>query len=253
MRWSATAISWTVFVCVFAGAVLGMLLRKALPEDHLSADSKDIVRLGTGLIATMAALVLGLLIGAAQTSFSSQRSELTQMSANIILLDRVLAHYGPETREVRELLRRAVIRLLNQVQPDDGSEPGKAEPTAAGGEILYDKLQALRPQSDLQRSLQPQALGLMLTIGQTRWLMFEQAERSIPMPLLAVPVSWLAIIFLTFGLYAPRNATVVMVLIVCALSVAGAIFLILELDEPFTGWIRFSSAPLQNALSQLGQ
>jgi hypothetical protein len=250
---STVAISWTVFACVFAGTVLGMLLRKALPEHHLSADSKDIVRLGTGLIATMAALVLGLLIGAAQTSFSSQRSEFTQRSANIILLDRVLAHYGQETREIRDLLRRTVIRMIDQIQPDDGSRPGKVEPTAARGEILYDKLQALRPQGDLQRSLQAQALGLMLTIGQTRWLMFEQAERSLPMPFLVILVSWLAIIFVTFGLYAPRNATVITILIVCALSIAGAIFLILELDQPFTGGIRISSAPLRNALSQLGQ
>ena len=157
-----------------------MLLRKALPEDHLSADSKDMVRLGTGLIATMAALVLGLLIGAAQTSLSSQRSEFTQMSANIIVLDRILVHYGPEAREIRELLRRTVMRLLNQIQPDDGSGPGKVEPTAVRGEILYDKLQALRPQGDPQRSLQTQALGLMLTIGHTRWLMFEHASDRFP-------------------------------------------------------------------------
>jgi len=250
---SAVAISWTVFACVFAGPVLGMSLRRALPDDHLSADSKDIVRLGTGLIATMAALVLGLLIGSAQNSFSAQRSEFIKMSANIVLLDRVLAHYGPETRETRDLLRRTVIRVLNRLEPHDGSRPGRAAPTTAKGEVLFDELQALRPQSDLQRSLQARALSLTLTIGQTRWLMFEQADRSIPMPFLVVLVSWLAIIFLTFGLYAPRNATVVTVLIVCALSIAGGIFLILELDQPFAGWIHISTAPLLNALSQLGQ
>jgi hypothetical protein len=250
---SAVAISWTVFAGVFAGAVFGMLLRKVLPDHHLGTESKDIVRLGMGLIATMSALVLGLLIASAQSSYGTQRSEFTQMSSNIILLDRVLAHYGPETSEIRDLLRGAVVRMLNQVSPVDGARPGKVDPTAAKGEVLYDKLQALRPQSDGQRSLQAQALSLMLAIGQTRWLMFEQAGRSIPMPFLVVLVSWLAFIFLTFGLYAPPNATVVTILLVCALSIAGAIFLILELDEPFGGWMQISTAPLRNALSQLGQ
>lgn len=250
---STLAITLTVFLCVFAGAVIGMLLRKVLPHDHSSAESKDIVRLGTGLIATMSALVLGLLIGSAQTSFNAQRSELTQMASNVIVLDRVLAHYGPETGELRGLLRQGVIRMINQVSPEDRSRPGRVGGTTASGEVLYDKLQALTPQNDVQRSLQAQALSLALTIGQTRWLMFEQGDRSIPMPFLVILVSWIAIIFVTLGLYAPPNATVFSILIVCALSVAGAIFLILELDQPFAGWIQTSATPLRNALSNLGQ
>lgn len=250
---STLAITLTVFLCVFAGALLGMFLRRVLPEHHSSAESKDVVRLGTGLIATMSALVLGLLIGSAQTSFNAQRSELTQMASNVIVLDRVLAHYGPETGELRGLLRQGVIRMINQVSPEDRSRPGRVEGTTASGEVLYDKLQALTPQNDVQRSLQAQALSLALTIGQTRWLMFEQGDRSIPMPFLVILVSWIAIIFVTLGLYAPPNATVFSILIVCALSVAGAIFLILELDQPFAGWIQTSAAPLRNALSNLGQ
>jgi hypothetical protein len=250
---SAAAISWIVFACVFAGAVVGMLLSKVLPAHHLSAESKDIVKLGTGLIATMAALVLGLLIGSAQNSFNSHRSEFTQMASNVIVLDRVLAHYGSDASEARHLLRGAVVRMLDQMSPADGSRPVKTEQPAPSGEVLYDKLQALTPQDDGQRALRAQALSLAFTIGQTRWLMFEQADRSIPMPFLVVLVAWLAIIFVTFGLYAPPNATVVSILIVCALSIAGAIFLILELDQPVGGWIRISTAPLRNALAQLGQ
>ncbi len=250
---SAMAISWTVFACLFAGGLLGTWLRTALPEHHLSTESKDMVRLGMGMIATMSALVLGLLIASAQSSYSTQRSELTQMSTNVILLDRALAHYGPETKEVQGLLRGVVVRTLNQVWAEEGSQSGPLEQREAKGEVLYDKLHDLTPQNDAQRSLQSQALSLAFTIGQTRWLMFEQGGRSIPNPFLVVLVCWLTIIFVSFGIFAPLNATVVIVLFVCALSIAGAIFLILELDQPFAGWIKIPSTPLRNALALLGQ
>jgi hypothetical protein len=250
---SSMAISGIVFACVFGGALLGMFLRAVLPEHHLSTDSKNLINLGMGLIATMAAVVLGLLIAAAQGSYGTQLSELTQLSANIVLLDRVLALYGPETKEARDLLRRAVVRVLDQTWPEDSSQPGQLEPTAAGGEALYDKIQALAPQNDAQRSLQTQALSLSTNLAQTRWLMFEQKGSSIPMPFLVVLVFWLAIIFISFGLYAPPNTTVIVTLLVCALSLAGALFLILELDQPFEGWIQIPSAPLRDALTHLGQ
>ena len=110
---SDIAISMILFACVFAGALLGIYLRTALPEHHLSTESKDVVKLGMGLIATMAALVLSLLIASTKGSYDTQRSELRQLSANIMLLDRVLAHYGPETKDSRDLLRHAVVRVLD--------------------------------------------------------------------------------------------------------------------------------------------
>jgi hypothetical protein len=250
---SALAIAVIVFACVFGGALLGMLLRAALPEHHLSTDSKDVVKLGMGLIATMAALVLGLLIASTKGSYDTQRSELTQMSTNIILLDRVLAHYGPETKEARNLLRHSVVRVLDQIWPEDSSQPAQLDPTAAGAEPLYDKIQALAPQNEAQRSLQAKALSTTTDIAQTRWLMFEQQGSSIPMPFLVVLVFWLTIIFVSFGLYAPPNATVFMTLFVCAVSVSGAIFLILQLDRPFEGPIQIPSTPLRTALAHLGQ
>jgi hypothetical protein len=116
-----------------------------------------------------------------------------------------------------------------------------------------DKIQELSPQNDAQRSLQAQAFSLAVALGHTRWLMFEQSGGSIPMLLLVVLVSWLTLLFVSFGLYAPANATVVMTLLVCALSVAGAIFLILELDLPFEGLMQVPSTPLRNVLTHLGQ
>jgi len=246
------AISWIVFACVFGGALLGMCLRAVLPDRHLSTDSKDFVKLAVGLIGTMSALVLGLLIASAKSSFDTQGSELTQMSANVILLDRAMAHYGPETKEARDLLRRSVVRALDRMWPEATSGPAQLEPTAES-ESVYDKIQKLSPRNEAQRSLQAQALRITTDLQQTRWLLVEQQGGSIPMPFLVLLVFWVTIIFVSFGLIAPPNATVIAILFVCALSVSGAIFLILELDQPFEGFIQMSSAPLRNALAHLGQ
>src|SRR5215468_3034950 len=110
---SPMAISWIVFGVIFGGALLGMTLRRLLPEHHLSQDSKDVVKLGMGLIGTIAALVLGLLVASAKSSFDTQRNGLAQLSANAVLLDRILAHYGPETKECREQLRDTVAAMID--------------------------------------------------------------------------------------------------------------------------------------------
>jgi hypothetical protein len=241
-------------VCVFSGALLGKFFRSFLPQDHLSQDSKDLVKLGMGLIATMTALILGLLTASAKSSYDKQRTDLAMMSANIILLDRALAHYGPETKEVRDLLRGYVSRGIDQMWPKNRVHSSQLEPLMfQGGDILYDKIQALAPQNDAQRSLQAKALSLAADIGQTRFLMFVQQSGSIPMVFLGVLVFWLSILFVSFGLSAPSNATVFVTLLICAISISGAIFLILELDQPFEGLIQVSSAPLRNVLAHLGQ
>jgi hypothetical protein len=244
------AIRLIVLACVFGAALIGMFLRTVLPEQHLSADSKDTVRLGIGVISTMAALVLGLLVASAKNFYDAQSSELTQMSANVILLDRVLAHYGPEAKEARDLLRGAVARTLNLIWHQDHSE---MVPTATGGEVLYDKIQALSPKNDAQHALQAQASSMAIDLGKLRWLMFEQGSTSISLPLLWMLVFWLVIVFTSFGLFAPNNSTVIATLFLCALSVSGAIFLILEMYTPFRGLMQISSAPLRNALAHLGQ
>jgi hypothetical protein len=231
-----------------------MLLRNLLPEHHLDADSKDVIKLGMALIATMCALVLGLLIASAKGSYDAQSGEFTQMSANIIQLDRILARYGPETKGVRDVLRRTALSL-DRSWSEGTSRSAKLDSpeTRAAGASFYEKIQELAPRNDFQRSLQSQALQIALDLGRTRSLLLEQAGSSIPTPFLVVMVFWLAVIFTSFGLFAPYNATVIATLFVCALSVSGAIFLILELDSPFTGLMQISDIPLRNALAHLGQ
>ena len=250
---STIAIGGTVFACVFGGALLGIFLRAVLPDHHLSSESKDVVRLGTGLLATMSALVLGLLIASAKGSYDVKNSELTQMAANVVLLDRVLAHYGPETKDARDLLRRSVARALDLMWPTNGSRSAELNPAATGAEDLYENIQALSSPTEAQRTLRAEALRIAVDLGRTRALLFAQSGSAIPLPFLGILVFWVAVIFVSFGLFAPRNATVVATLFVCALSVSGAIFLIVELDRPFQGFLRVSSAPLRTALASLGQ
>jgi hypothetical protein len=246
-------ISLIVFACIFGGAVLGILLHAVLPQHHLSAESKDIVKLGMGLVGTMAALVLGLLVASAKSSYDTQSAEVTQLTSNVALLDRILAHYGPETKESRNLLRETVARVVTQIWVEDGASAGPTSPPAAGGEVLYDKVQELSPKNDAQRSLKNQALSIVMETGKLRQLMFTQGTATISTPLLVVLVVWLSFIFISFGLFAPFNATVISSLFVSALSVSGAIFLILDMYTPYTGVIGISSAPLQIALAQLAQ
>jgi hypothetical protein len=250
---TSLAIGSIVLVCVFGGALLGMLLRTRLPEHHLSSESKDVVKVGMGLIATMSALVLGLMVASAKSAYDTQKSGFTQMSVKIILLDRGLAHYGPQAKEARELLRVIVARMLAQIWPEDGSGHAQLDPRAARAEALYDKIQELSPKTEAQRSIQTQLLSIAVDIGQTRWLLFQQTGSSISTAFLVVVVFWLSVIFASFGLFAPANATAIITLLLCALSVSGALFLILELDHPFDGLIQISSTPLRNALEQLGQ
>ena len=178
------------------------------------------MKLGIGLVATMVNLVLGFLTASAKNSYDTRRSELTQIAANVILLDRVMADYGPETKEARELLAGPLpagsIKLWSEGRP-----PFAELGPTAGSENVRAKIQKLSPQNDAQRSLQADALRITADLGHMRWLLFEQRGRSIPILFLVMLVFWLVIIFISFGLFAPGNTTVVATLLVCALSVSA--------------------------------
>ena len=246
---NAIALSCITFACISGGALLGMFL----PGHHLTTDDKDVVRLGTGLIGTIAALVLGLLIASAKSSYDTQSTQVTQMTSNIVLLDNLLAEYGPETNELRNLLRRGVAVLADRMWRENSSDVAKVVPFEASDAsgAFFAKLQQLSPQNDSQRSLQARAIQIATDIAQTRLLLFAQRNNSIPMPFLVVLIFWLTIIFGSFGLFAKPSATVFGSLFVFALSAAGAIYLVLELGQPFSGLMQLSSAPLRRVLVPL--
>jgi hypothetical protein len=240
---------------VFGGAFIGNLLRAIVPEHHLAEESKDVIKLGMALIVTMTALVLGLMVAAAKGSYDAQDEAVKHTAAKLLLLDRALSKYGPETKETRDLLRRIVASRVAAIWPEDRSKDGNldAPEAALAAQEIESRIMHLSPQTDVQRRLQSEALQIDSDIMETRWLILGDLGRSVPMPFLVVVVFWLTIIFGSFGLFAPRNLTVVAVLFLCAVSVAGSIFLILEMARPFEGIMKISSAPLSYTLSHLGQ
>jgi uncharacterized membrane protein (DUF485 family) len=253
---SSLAISLIAFACIFGGMLFGVFLRAFLPAHHVSDESKEALKLGIGMIATLAALVLGLLVASAKGTFDTMNNGLKQTGSRIVFLDRVLAQYGLETKETRDMLRQAVASSIELRWPEEktGDATAKVGAGKANIETVQDKLRQLSPRTDAQHLLQSQALKISDDIAEGRWLLIGQmGQSSIPIPFLIVLVFWLTVIFATFGLFSPRNPTVIVFLIVCALSVAGSLFLIMELDTPYAGLIKVSSAPLHYALAQLGK
>ena len=248
---NALALSCWIFVLTLGGIFLGALLRRALPEHHLSENSQDAVRLGVGLIATISALVLGLLIAAAKTSFDTQSTQITQITADFILLDNLLAEYGPEARPIREQMRSLIGPLADRLWREKQASTAAPFEFTATGEKAYLAIQALSPQNDLQRSLQARAAQLSTDLVQTRLILFAESSNAIPTPFLVILVLWIVIIFASFSLFSDLNVTVFTCLSLFALSASCAIFLILKLSKPFSGLMMISSEPLRHALAPL--
>jgi hypothetical protein len=250
---NTTLTALIVLACLIAAVLVGRTLRGLLPAEHLTADSRDTIKLAMGLVATMAALVLGLLVSSAKGSYDTERSEVIQMAAKVAFLDRVLGLYGPEAAEARASFHEAVEEAVRQIWPEEAGGPAHLAPNMQAGNIVYGAVQGLSPHDDTQRKLKEQATTLATDLGQLRSLLVVQTVPSISKPMLIILVSWLVVIFLGFSVLAPPNATVILALMVSGLAVSGAIFLILELDQPFGGLIRISSEPMLNALHQPAQ
>ncbi len=231
------------------------MLRRSLPEHHLDSHAKDVVRLGAGLMATISALLLGLLINSANGSFASQRVQVKRLAADIILLDELLARYGPEAREARVLLRSSVPPFVEEVW---GSRVSSAPhehvlrvnvPAAR----LFLTLHELSPHNDLQASIRTQSIQTMMDIAKGRVVLFEQADLSLPMPLLAILLFWLTAIFTSFSLFSPLNPISIGALLILAISASGALYLIFEMSQPFSGLMQIPRSTITDALGALGR
>jgi hypothetical protein len=249
------AVALIAFFCIFGGALLGLLIRSRLPDHHLSDETREVVKLASGLIATLAALVLGLLVSSAKGSLDSINEELTQVGAKVLLLDRVLATYGPETKDARVILRDGLATTIGKVWPSKGpSQVGsKTVENSRYVEVVQNMLRGLSPRNDPQRELRAQAMQLTYQLAQSRWVIIEQTQQTLPTAFLVVLFFWLIILFAGFGLLSPSHSTVLGILLLCAVSVSGAIFLILEMSTPFNGIVKVSSATMQKALDNLGR
>jgi hypothetical protein len=253
---SSLVIGLISAACIFGGALLGMWLHKVLPERHLDAASKDTVKLGAGLLATLAALVLGLLVSSAKASFDAMNSGIAQAGAKVLLVDHMLADYGPETKDVRGQLRRIVESSIERIWPEEKGRTGglrAMESLDDAGKLFKDKLRELTPTNDFQKSRLAQAVQLSDDVLQTRLLVMEGEQTNLPATFIVVLIFWLTGLFISFGLFAPSNGVVMTVLLICALSVSSAIFLILEMNRPLDGFIKASNAPLRKAVELIGK
>jgi hypothetical protein len=252
---STIIISLITFVFTFAGSLCGLFLRYLLPDNHLNEHARDVVKLGTGLIATMAALMLGLLINSANNSLDTMSNELTQASTTIVELDQTLASYGSETAELRQLLRKIVAAALEKIGPENILQEGNTEKIDVTKVLrtVQGKLRSLSPKNNSQAILQAQAFQEVKQLTHSRQLLLEQKKRQISDILLYVLIFWLIVIFVSLGLLAPRNKTVIGVLFVCALAISAAIFILMEMNSPYKGFINVSADPLRSAQEELGR
>ena len=251
---NSTTVALTTFVLSFGASLAGIVGRSRLPAHHLEGDSKDALRLVLGLITTLTALVLSLLISSEYSAYQAQQTEVLQLGVHVLQVDRTLAHFGSNTNQQRGQLRQLLAATIARVWPDDGVEAQAPAPQAAlqEGEELFEVVANMSSKTDLQRLAQNRALQLLEGVGETSHILIAQSKGALSRPMLLTLMSWLAVLFFGFGLFSRFNATVAGALFVGALAVSGALFLVIEMDHPYGGWIQISSAPLRTVLAQMG-
>jgi hypothetical protein len=242
-------------VCISIGLLVGVFLQNILPARHLDAASKDTVRIGAGMLATLTALVLGLLVSSAKSSFDAMNTAIASGGAKVVMLDRVLANYGPEANEARQQLRRSIAGAIDRIWSSEKTSPGGlyAAESGTGLDMIQIKLNELAPKNNAQQQLLAQAYQIANDLVQTRLMTIEEQQSVLSPVFLIFLTFWLMVLFLSFGLFAPRNVTVLALLLICALSVSSAIFLVLEMNRPLDGVIKASNAPLREALELIGK
>jgi|SRR6266851_4203252 hypothetical protein len=252
MQLSAVDIALVAFGLILASVAIGLMMRYWLPEEHISGDSKEVIRLATALIGTMAAVVLALLFASTRTSFEATNSSVGRMTTSVIELDHMLQEYGPEGRPLRAALRRDVVAIVASIWQDDVAAQRQARPDGPPGQVtVLTMLRQMTPANPLQGALQARALSVSGDLEQTRLTLLAQPTDSLSKPFVTVLVLWLCFIFLSFSMSAKANTTLVIILVICAFSASSAIYLILELGQPFDGLMQIPNAALRNALAPL--
>ena len=253
---SPISIGLIAFFCTFGGALAGMRLRSTLPDEHLEDRSKATINASIGLVATMTALVLGLVTASAKSSYDSVDSGVKHTASQIVIFDRTLARLGPETRDTRARLKELVAARVDAIWPEDSPRaPGNpivANDPALPERVAHD-IRTLAVTNDVQRALQARAVDLVEQILDTRWIVLTSTNTPVPTAFIVIMLFWLAVTFASFGLFAPRNRIVIAALFVSAMSVSCAILLVLELGSPFDGIVKVSGEPLRHALSLMNR
>ena len=249
------AKSGIALACVFGAALLGMFCRTKVPGAYQASESKDVVRLVMGLVVTTVAIALGLLGGSAKSFYDTQNAEMAQLAGDYVLLDRMLAQYGPEAEATRAALHSV---LDHQIQAEEqllGTNEvySNIKSGTTVGESIVNRIHTLSPKDDDQRFFKQQSLNLEVQLEQLRWLMY--AQNMVPFPgfLLVMLIAWLIVLVVSFGIFAPRNPLVLAGFLASSVAICGSILLILQMYHPQRGLIHVSDAPLRAALQQLGR
>lgn len=238
------------FIAIVFGALTGLWLARHLPEAHLSSESRTAVSVSMAVIGTLAALVMSLLISSASSSFNAKTDALHRLAVDIIRLDRALRQYGPEAKDVRDLVRSYAETKAEELS-DYGNPSSLGLRSLTKFEALTSRILDLQPGDNHQQQVQAQALKALDSIADARWLLIEKASTSLPTSFVILLIFWLALLFGSFGLFAPSNATVIIVLLLCALAISGGVFMVLELGTGTKGLIRVSTDPIFNAIREI--
>jgi len=251
---SATIIAILILAGSCGGLLLTVFLRHHLPPHHEEGATRELLKIATGMLATLVALILGLLVSSAKNTFDTATAEITQSGAQIITLNRTLASYGPDAQPVRVLLQRNLAASIERVWPGrQALVPAIASVNASATNELAEAIRRLAPQNDAQKHLQAKAEAQLASLAEGTWLIFEQMQNPLPPVFLIVLGFWLIQLFIGLGLIAPRNSTSVIAMLTCALSMSAAVFLVLEMNHPLDGLIKVSSAPLEAALAVISK
>ena len=250
---SSTAAFLASFASILIGAAIGMSLKRFLPADVLDGGSKEAIRLGAGFLSTLAALVIGLMIASAKNSYDTQNTNIRQLGTNVVLVDQMLTKYGPEANKARTLLRETVPSAAARIWHESitGKDGESTFVLSGTGERFYDAVESLKPVSDEQISLKARIIQITTEMGRTRLLVFTQNDNAIPVPFFIVLVFWLVVIFASFSLLAEPNLIVIGSILLFAISVSSALFLIVDLSLPFEGLMQITNHHLRMVLPKI--
>jgi len=254
---SSLIVAPALFLGCLGAAILGLWLRPRLSDHHLDDESRGVVTNITGLVAAMAALLLGLLVANAQSSYNTVSDEVDQLSASLVELDRALKTFGPAANEARALLKQNSAAQIDRIwPPGGGARPDALDPDdgdeAARGRFLQ-QIQALPVRDELGRAVQRRIVEVLAQNARTRVLLLNQVNNDLPLPIILIVSFWLVTLFLAFGLVARANAVVLAALVIGAASVGGAMFLVLELNRPFGGVMQIGDGSPRAALAMMGR
>ncbi|QRG07648.1 hypothetical protein EZH22_04430 [Xanthobacter dioxanivorans] len=245
----ALIVAVLVFLGLFGGACAGMWGARRLKEHHLSKETQEAVKLGVGMVAAMASLILGLMTASVKGNFDSTAKDVQQYATYLITLDVALRHYGPDAVPIRAALGDYTRNAIAETWPDSGMPPkiGSADSEQRLSEVGH-LIRALEPRTTDQTELRGEAIERYKSLAALRWVLIEESATQVPPVFIGVIIVWLTLIFLSFGLFAPINGVSLVVFLLCGVSLGGAIFLILEMSTPFDGIIIVAPDAMRKAL-----